>query len=78
MKLENYYEDNIIDKYPPNIETEKMYYKKIFDSYYIHCDNIIPYFWMPRYTNATDPSARTLSLYHDNSNDKNLENITIT
>jgi asparagine synthase (glutamine-hydrolysing) len=73
MKLENYYEENIINKYPSNIETEKLYYKKIFDSYYPHCDNIIPYFWMPRYTNATDPSARTLEIY--NNNDKTSKNV---
>lgn len=71
LKLENYYDDNVIDKYPANIETEKLYYKKIFDCYYPYCDNIIPYFWMPRYTNATDPSARTLSLYNENSSETN-------
>ena len=27
------------------------------------CENIIPYYWMPKYTNATDPSARTLTHY---------------
>jgi asparagine synthase (glutamine-hydrolysing) len=66
MKLENYYEENIIDKYPINIETEKLYYKNLFDAYYPHCDKIVPYFWMPRYTNATDPSARTLDVYDNN------------
>jgi asparagine synthase (glutamine-hydrolysing) len=68
LKLEHYYEENIIDKYPIGIETEKLYYKNLFDSYYPHCDNIVPYFWMPRYTNASDPSARTLNLYYDNIN----------
>ena len=62
-KLEHYYEENVINKYPICIETEKFYYKNLFDSYYPHCDNIVPYFWMPRYTNATDPSARTLEFY---------------
>jgi asparagine synthase (glutamine-hydrolysing) len=66
LKLENYYEESIIDKYPISIETEKMYYKNIFDSYYPHCDEVVPYFWMPRYSNATDPSARTLDLYKTN------------
>jgi asparagine synthase (glutamine-hydrolysing) len=73
LKLEHYYEDNIIDKYPINIETEKMYYKGLFDSYYPHCDKLVPYFWMPRYSNATDPSARTLELYHDNAEKTNDE-----
>lgn len=75
LKFENYYEENVIDKYPISIETEKFYYKNLFHCYYPHCDNIVPYFWMPRYTtNATDPSARTLELYendfiiHENKN----------
>ena len=45
------------------IETEKKYYKEIFDSLYPNCTDILPYFWMPKYTNATDPSARTLTIY---------------
>ena len=32
-----------------------------------NCENILPYYWMPKYTNATDPSARTLDFYSDNS-----------
>lgn len=46
-----------------NIETEKHYYKSIFDKLYPNCSHILPYFWMPKYTNATDPSARTLTIY---------------
>jgi len=46
-----------------NIDTEKYYYKDIFDTCYPHSENIVPYFWMPKYTNATDPSARTLEIY---------------
>ena len=70
FKLENFYDldKSLIDKFPANIETEKLYYKSIFDSYYPNCDNIVPYFWMPRYTNAIDPSARTLPLYNTNAN----------
>jgi asparagine synthase (glutamine-hydrolysing) len=48
---------------PANIETEKIYYKTIFDNFYPNMEHIIPYFWMPKYTNATDPSARTLEIY---------------
>jgi asparagine synthase (glutamine-hydrolysing) len=51
------------DSYKPCIQTEKNYYKKIFDSYYPNCSHILPYFWMPKYTDAVDPSARTLSFY---------------
>ena len=50
-------------QYEATIETEKLYYKQIFDSFYPNCQHIVPYYWMPKYTNATDPSARTLDLY---------------
>ena len=49
--------------YNINIETEKYYYKKLFDEYYPGLENILPYFWMPKYTKSNDPSARTLKLY---------------
>jgi asparagine synthase (glutamine-hydrolysing) len=51
--------------YSPSIETEKQYYKNIFDKAYPKSSNILPYFWMPKYTNATDPSARTLAFYKE-------------
>jgi len=49
----------------PCIELEQIYYKEIFDNLYPNCSSILPYYWMPKYTNATDPSARTLELYKD-------------
>ena len=49
---------------PANIETEKLYYKTIFEKYYPNMSYIVPYFWMPKYTTATDPSARTLDVYN--------------
>ena len=41
---------------------EQKYYRQLFETYYPGC-NTIPYFWMPKYVNATDASARTLSIY---------------
>ena len=46
-----------------NIETEKGYYKMLFDEFFPNVENALPYYWMPKYTNATDPSARTLEIY---------------
>lgn len=66
LKLENYYEEDIINKYPISTETEKMYYKNIFDCHFPKCEKIVPYYWMPRYTNSNDPSARTLEIYENN------------
>ena len=49
---------------PPTTKEQK-YYRQLFETYYPGC-NTIPYFWMPRYVNATDASARTLSIYAEN------------
>jgi asparagine synthase (glutamine-hydrolysing) len=57
--------DENTDIYLPSIETEKYYYKKLFDTYFPNCSHILPYFWMPKYTDATDPSARTLTFYEN-------------
>jgi asparagine synthase (glutamine-hydrolysing) len=37
--------------YKPSIELEKRYYKEIFDREFPNCQHILPYFWMPKYTN---------------------------
>jgi asparagine synthase (glutamine-hydrolysing) len=50
------------EKNPPTTP-EQMYYRSIFETNYPGGGNLIPYFWMPRFTNATDASARTLSIY---------------
>lgn len=56
-------ENNIV--YEPNIETEKMYYRHLFQQSFEHAKNIIPDYWMPKYIESAnnDPSARTLSCY---------------
>jgi len=55
--------ENVITPFTEGIQTEKYYYRQIFDQLFPNCDSIVPYFWMPKYTNATDPSARTLTFY---------------
>jgi len=49
--------------YEASLETEKIYYKSIFNKFYPLQESILPYFWMPKYTDAKDPSARTLDIY---------------
>ena len=49
------------------ITREQIYYRSIFDKHYKGCANVIPYFWMPKYTNAKDSSARTLEIYKEKS-----------
>jgi len=45
--------------------TEQFYYRKLFETYYPGMGKIVPYFWMPKYVEANDASARTLKLYED-------------
>ena len=54
----------MIDPDNPSLDSEKFYYKNIFNKLYPNCDHLVPYFWMPKYTNASDPSARTLDFYY--------------
>ena len=48
--------------FPPKTK-EQLYYRALFDIYYPNCGGIIPYYWMPRFVDAKDASARTLPLY---------------
>lgn len=72
-KLENRYDDNtfykLCEKYNHNKPTtkEQLYYREIFENNYQNLGNIIPYFWMPKYSNAKDASARTLDIYKNNN-----------
>ena len=50
-------------RYFANIDTEKYYYKKLFLEFFPDCESILPYYWMPKYVSASDPSARTLDIY---------------
>jgi asparagine synthase (glutamine-hydrolysing) len=47
---------------------EQTYYRCLFESFYPNCSEIVPYFWMPKYVKASDPSARTLFLKDGFSN----------
>ena len=45
---------------------EALYYHEIFDKYYPEQNHLCPYYWLPKWIeNATDPSARTLSVYKE-------------
>lgn len=53
---------------------EQYYYRVLYNKYF--CDNggknIIPHFWMPRFIEATDASARTLNIYKTSNENKNI------
>ena len=71
-------QDKLVDKYSdeefhdksqsyttnPPTTREQLYYREIFESHYPDKGEIIPYFWMPRYNDANDASARTLAVYN--------------
>ena len=58
-------ENNKINYVVPHTK-EALYYHEIFDEFYPNQFHTIPYYWMPKWIEgATDPSARTLSVYKD-------------
>jgi asparagine synthase (glutamine-hydrolysing) len=63
-KVANEIIDDMLYIYNPPITKEQKYYRNIYEKQYPLCAHLTPYFWMPRYVNATDASARTLSLYN--------------
>jgi len=44
---------------------EQMYYRKIYEEMYPNTEKCIPYFWMPKYVDTDDCSARTLDIYNN-------------
>lgn len=55
--------------YPDNTPKTKegFYYRQIFEEFFPDQGHFIPYLWMPKWTNATDPSARTLEHFKEQS-----------
>jgi asparagine synthase (glutamine-hydrolysing) len=52
--------------------TEQFFYRKIFEDHYQGMAHILPYFWMPKFVDATDASARTLAIYDNHLGADNL------
>lgn len=48
---------------------EQAYYRYLYDKNYGGCEYTIPYFWMPRFIQASDASARTLDIYKQHVKD---------
>jgi asparagine synthase (glutamine-hydrolysing) len=49
---------------PPALK-ESYYYRKVYRQFFGKHDNLIPHFWMPKWTNVIDPSARELDGYKE-------------
>jgi asparagine synthase (glutamine-hydrolysing) len=56
-------EEPLVDHNLPTTR-EQIYYRSLFEEYYPDNGHVVPYFWMPKYVDATDASARTLDLYN--------------
>ena len=60
------YDKNRTTMKPEPALKESYYYRKIFREFYPGRDDTIPYYWLPKWSGDTkDPSARTLSIYHE-------------
>ena len=62
-----------------NIPTtkEQAYYRYLYNKDYIGTDHLIDYFWMPKYVDAKDASARSLKCYAENNSNNCKEEITM-
>lgn len=47
----------------PPCTKEAYYFRQVFEKHYPGRAEWLSHYWMPRWINATDPSARTLSIY---------------
>ncbi|XP_072226928.1 asparagine synthetase [glutamine-hydrolyzing] [Leuresthes tenuis] len=67
--LESMVNDDQMEKahktFPHNPPTTKeaYYFRQVFEKHYPGRAKWLPHYWMPRWINASDPSARTLSIY---------------
>ena len=69
-QIRNEYMNIDYNKYSHNkpMTKEQYYYRELFNKEFGDHDNVIPYFWMPRFIeNVTDASARTLKIYNNQS-----------
>ena len=52
-------------KHCPPISKESYYYRKVFEEFFGQNSSLIPHFWMPKWSNVQDPSARELDSYEE-------------
>jgi len=48
------------------ISKESYYYRKVFERYFGVQNDLIPHYWMPKWANVSDPSAREIDEYKEN------------
>lgn len=50
-------------KFNPPKTKEALYYRELFEKYYPEKEKLIPYMWMPKWINMTDPSGADLPIF---------------
>ena len=58
-----------------NLTREQNYYLNIFNNYYPNCNELIPFYWLPKYTNIKDASARKLNCYDNKIDIERIRNL---
>ena len=71
IKQTNLYYKNMRNQINIPTTNEQLYYRYLYNKYYTDCDHLIEYFWMPKYVDANDASARTLKIYNANNSNAN-------
>ena len=59
----NFLEDERFKNHNQPKTLEQYYYRTIFETYFNNRANVIPYYWMPKFTDSNDASARNLNIY---------------
>jgi len=65
------YDLDIEYSHNPPQSLEQLYYRTIFEQNYPNQSHLIPYFWMPKYVDAIDSSARSLDIYTETIEEEN-------
>ena len=61
---------DFVEKINTPTTREQRYYRDIFNKLYPNTASVLPYFWMPKFVEANDSSARTLKIYRDKKDDE--------
>jgi len=59
------------------ISKESYYYRKIYQKYFGDELELIPYYWMPQWSDTNDPSARTIKKYQELIKDEKEQDLKV-
>lgn len=75
--VDNLYSDeqlkNNVYTHSNPVSKEALYYRKLFEQFFSKdSEKVMPYYWLPKWYNTTEPSARTLDIYKKKSTSNEL------